>query len=274
MVIGSADNGDVWVSELARGTLANLTTDPANDTLPLWTLDGERVAFASDRGDRQEGIFSRLADGTGPVESLLTVGTGRLLTPWDWSSDDQKMLFSYVEGDDSAVSLDIGVLQLEGSNDWEPLLQTTAREAAPSISPNGDWLAYVSDQTGRFEVYVERFPELGERRQISTSGGISPKWSPAGEELFYRRTSNDGSMMSVTVDFEPVFTPGIPEVLFEGNYVRGGTTGRRHYDVSPDGERFLMIRLTGAIESVEGSAAPITVVLDWFEELKDRVPVP
>jgi hypothetical protein len=197
-----------------------------------------------------------LADGTGPVESLLTVGTGRLLTPWDWSSDDQKMLFSYVEGDDSAVSLDIGVLQLEGSNDWEPLLQTTAREAAPSISPNGDWLAYVSDQTGRFEVYVERFPELGERRQISTSGGTSPKWSPTGGELFYRRTSNDGSMMSVTVDFEPVFTPGIPEVLFEGNYVRGGTTGRRHYDVSPDGERFLMIRLTGKRRNDDGRWFP------------------
>ena len=85
-------------------------------------------------------------------------------------------------------------------------------------------------------------------------------------------------MMSVSVDFEPVFTPGIPEVLFEGNYVRssagGGTTGGRQYDVSPDGERFLMVKLTGAIENVEDSAAPITVVLNWFEELKERVPVP
>ena len=278
MVVGSADNGDVWVSELARGTLTNLTTDPANDRLPLWTLDGERVAFASDRGDRQEGVFSKLADGTGPVESLLTVELGFLLTPWDWSSDGQTMLFSYVAGDDSAVSLDVGVLQLEGNSDWEPLLQTTARETAPSISPNGNWLAYISDQTGRYEVYVERFPELGERRQISTSGGTSPKWSPTGRELFYRRTSNDGSMMSVSVDFEPVFTPGIPKVLFEGNYIRsaagGGTTGGRQYDVSPDGGRFLMVRLTRAIENVEGSEAPITVVLNWFEELKERVPVP
>ena len=90
------------------------------------------------------------------------------------------MVFSYAGGDDSAVTFDIGVLRKEGNGEWEPLLQTTARETAPSISPNGDWLAYISDQTGRFEVYVERFPELGERRQISTSGGISPKWSPTG----------------------------------------------------------------------------------------------
>ncbi len=266
------DNEDVWVSELVRGTLTNLTTDAARDNLPLWVPDGERVVFTSGRENNRLAFFWKLADGTGPVEQLLMGETSGFFRPWDWSADGQTLVFGY-QGTGGDTGADIGVLAMEGEGRWEPLLQTAAREGSPAISPDGDWIAYTSDQTGRFEVYVERFPELGERRQISIDGGRAPTWSPVGRELFYRR-DGDSAMMTVPIDTEPVFTPGRPEVVFEAQYRAGGGVAR-NYDVAPDGERFLMVKQGGAPTDGVGDLAPeITVVLNWFEELKARVPVP
>ena len=272
--IGASENIDVWISEVARGTLTNLTTSPANDLNPLWTRDGARVVFVSNR-DGQDGVFSRLADGTGPVD-LLFSEQSRFIRPSDWSLDGNTLFYSYAGGDEGgSVTSDIGALAQDGS--WEQLLDSGANEGAPAISPDGHWIAYHSDQTGRFEVYVERFPELGQRMQISTTGGRVPRWSANGAELFYRATSANEAVMTVPIELEPTFRPGAPELLFEGNY-RGGTVGgsfhNRHYDVTTDGDRFLMIRLDGGLSQSDGDTPlPITVVLNWFEELKERVPI-
>ncbi len=133
------------------------------------------------------------------------------------------------------------------------------------FSPDGRWLAYHSYASDRFtapDVYVQPFPGPGEKRQISTGGGAEPVWNSNGRELFYR---NGDKMMAVEITTEPTFTAGTPRLLFEGRYERD-VANRTYYDVSPDGQRFLMV------EAAETGTAQINVVLNWFEELKQKVP--
>ncbi len=153
---------------------------------------------------------------------------------------------------------------MEGDRASEPLLATESRETAPSISPDGNWIAYASDETGQAEVYVQRFPGLGGRVPISTDGGQQPLWSPDGSELFYR---GPRGMMAVPVDTEPTFSAGDPEVLFEQQYLDLQTN--RTYDVAPDG-RFLMIK--APTDDGSAPAEQIILVENWFEELKRLVP--
>ena len=262
-IIGQ-EGQDVWIGELARGTLSRLTAMPGVDNVPLWTPDNERVVFATQR--EQPGRFSFFwgrADGTGPVEKLLTSEAAGHFKPYGWSPDAMNMVFDY----GPPPTLDIGLLEMEGEESWRPLLQTEANEAAPALSPDGTWIAYVSDQTGQPEIYVQRFPDLGDRRLISYGGGTAPLWSPDGRELFYR---NGDQMMAVRIDREPTFTPGRPIVVFEGQYQAMFGAISRDYDLSPDGQRFLMIKAGD-----ENAATPqIHIILNWFEELKERVPVP
>ena len=224
-------NEDVWVSELARGTLSRVTTAPGIDNVPLWIPDSERVVFASMReGEGRFSFFQKRADGTGPAEKLLTSDGRGFFRPFGWSSDGTRMIFDY----GPPPFLDVGVLTMEGEETWEPLLQSEANESVPELSPDGAWIAYNSDQTGQCEVYVQRFPDLGDRRQISTSGGSEAHWSPDGRELFYRESTR---LMSVSIDLEPNFSPGSPEIVFDGLPPAASCLGLT-YDLSPDGQRF------------------------------------
>jgi dipeptidyl aminopeptidase/acylaminoacyl peptidase len=146
----------------------------------------------------------------------------------------------------------------------QPFLRTQFDEAVPRFSPDGRWLAYISDESGRFEIYVQPYPGPGRKWQISTEGGTEPVWNPNGRELFYR--SGD-KMMAVDIATQPGFAAGTPRKLFEGRYELPPfpTT---NYDVSPDGQRFLLLK---PIEQ-EAASTQINVVLNWFEELKRRVP--
>ena len=159
---------------------------------------------------------------------------------------------------------------MEGERSWQPLLTSQTPEANPALSPDGQWIAYHSSISGQSEVYVERFPDLGNRGQVSTGGGREPKWSSDGSEVFYR--SLDGArMMSVPIATEPTLTLGDATVLFEGPYYRA--VGR-HYDLAPDG-RFLMIKPSGETSADGASALPqIIVVEGWFDELQRLVPTP
>ena len=158
---------------------------------------------------------------------------------------------------------------MAGEPTWEPLLQTETVESNPTISPDGGWIAYNSDESGDFEVYVQRFPGLGDRRQISTGGGAHPLWSPDGREIFYRAGDR---MMAVSVEPGPTLGVGSTEVLFEGMGQYTFQPGRRAYDFLADGQRFLMLRRGGLTD--ETSAPPqIILVQNWFEELKRLVPV-
>ena len=273
----STGTGDVWVSELSRGTLARLTTGEAFDGSPLWSPDGSRVAFESHRNGQPE-VFWRAADSSGPAELLLTVDESvRAIVPSDWSPD-ATILFAHADFPETGS--DVGMVSIDGPGTWEPLIRTAADEWSPAISPDGRWLAYTSDETGRDEVYVQRFPELEGRTQISVGGGEKPTWSADGLELFYLRArpGPPDAGMRVTLGIDegdpPSLIVGTPEHLFDWRYFGVGGFGslRRYHDVSPDGQRFLVI----APETGDGERgrAEINVVLNWFEELKERVPVP
>jgi dipeptidyl aminopeptidase/acylaminoacyl peptidase len=182
--------------------------------------------------------------------------------PRSWSPDGQILAF---HENNPTTGKDIWVLRLS-DHKAEPFLRTPFNEGGPVFSPDGHWLAYISDESGRPEIYVKPYPGPGGKWQISTEGGSEPAWNHNGRELFFRSGSK---MMAVEVTTLPTFSAGKPKLLFEGQYVpvQAGLMSTA-YDVSPDGQRFLMIK------AGEQAQAPsqINVVLNWFEELKQKVP--
>jgi serine/threonine-protein kinase len=244
--------------------MTRLTFDPGLDEMPLWTPDGNRIVFYSTR-DRG-GLFSKAADGTGAVESLTSGSTPQI--PMAWSEDGTKLLTVSRKGGGGigtfGSSADIGVLAAEGEHSVEWLTKTDFRELRPAISPDGHWMAYDSDASGRSEVYVRPFPNIDDGLwQLSTDGGRSPTWSFDGKELFYRSfafaEARAPAMMRVAVQLSPSFSFGPPDVLFEGTYVVGGND-HRMYDLAADG-RFLMV-------VNRATSTQLHVVLNWFEELE------
>lgn len=265
----SADN------RLARGTLTRLTTDDASDSNPLWSPGGRRVAFSSDRNGRQE-VFWQAADGSGSAERLLTMDDSvTSIVPCVWSPDGNTL---FVQASFPETGPDVGMVSIGGPGTWKPLIQTAASESAPAISPDGRWLAYTSNETGRFEVYVQRFPELEDRRQISLGGGIRPNWPADGREFTYLggRDGVPETVMRVTLDIDedtpPSLVVGTPERLFDWRYFSTPGATRQHA-VSADGQRFLMIATEDGASAGAGRAE-INVVLDWHSELMERVPIP
>ncbi len=252
-------NPDVWVFDLAQGTWMRLTFEAGEDETPIWTPDGRRVTYSSTRAGRPRENFWKPADGSGAEQLLFESNAHPHVS--SWSPDGRALLYTEYG---PATQGDLWACALEGSRtSCRPLLRTPANERAPRFAPDGRWLAYVSDESGRDEVYVQPFPGPGGRWQISYSGGNEPVWSRDGRELFYR----DGEkMMAVPVTTQPAFSAGSPRPLFEGDYV-ATRRGEAAYDISPDGRRFLMVRR-------DPRSAPIqlNVVLNWFEELKKKVP--
>ena len=208
------------------------------------------MAFSSDRAGGPTNLFWKPADGSGPVEQL-TESERYQRYPSSWSPDGQVLAFSEFH---PSTDWDIWVLPLQGERKPRPFLQTQFREGEAVFSPDGHWLAYISDESGRNEVYVRPYPGPGGKRQISTEGGDEPVWAKNGRELFYR---NGDKMMAVDIVTEPQFSAAKPRLLFEGRY--------GSYGIAPDGQRFLM-------ESERKEATQINVVLNWFEELKRLVP--
>ena len=250
------DNGErnVWIYNIARGTLAPLTFGQFNGA-PVWTPDGKRLTFDSSRAGVIN-VFWMQADGTGEAEQLTANPQAQASNSW---SPDGVFTYSQRKG---KAGWDIWVLPLEG--EWEPreFLATQFIETAPMFSPDGGWIAFMSNRSGQPEVYVTPYPGPGGMMQISTEGGTEPHWSPDGTELFYR---NQDKMMAVSIQTEPTFDAGAPEVLFERAYALGNAIMFSNYDVDAEG-RFLMIKET------EQGAGQINVVLNWFEELKRLVP--
>ena len=260
VTVRGADNTDVWIWDLTDETLTRLTFDAAVDQYPLWTPDSERVVFRSDR--EGGGLFWKAADGTGAAERLLA--DANVGAPWTWSADG-RLIFDDQGGQGG---WHISVLTVEGEPNRDVLLDTEFNEGLMAISPDGHWIAYSSDESGQLEVYVRPFPNVDDGHwQVSTSGGSRPVWSPNGRELFYRGSAN---LMVAPIETEPTFARGVPEpVLSTSRYTGGGSP--RFYDISPDGRLFLLTR--GAADDAS-TPAQIVVIQNWFEELKERVPVP
>ena len=189
---------------------------------------------------------------------------GESLNAASWSPDNQVLAFVQYHEDHDC---DVWTLRLGGEP--EPFLESPFREMWPTFSPDGRWLAYVSDQSGRYEVYATPHPGPGPRIQVTADGGLSPAWAPNGRELFFRRPTDKMErlpMMAVDITTEPEFSVGKARELFTGDF--DASVPIRGYDISPDGKRFLMVK-----ESEEQPAATqLIVVLNWFEELKRLVP--
>jgi len=160
---------------------------------------------------------------------------------------------------------DLWVLNL-ADRSAQPFLKTTYEETASKFSPDGKWLVYSSDESGRREIFVQPYPRPGGKWQISTDGGQEPVWNPRGGELFYR---SGNKIMAVDIDTKSGFLPGRPRMLFAGPYLPTAASFP-YYDVSPDGERFLMLK---PVESQASAPTQINIVLNWFEELNQKAPV-
>jgi len=245
----------VWLYDLARETSTKLTFEGTHNDNATWTPDGKRIIFHSN-GEGALNIFWRLADGSGGLERLTTSGLTQV--PRSTSQDGQMVAF--IENNTNTRE-DIWVLQL-ADRKAQPFLRTQFSEETPRFSPDGRWLTYISDESGRYEVYVQPFPGPGGKWQISKEGGMEPVWNRNGRELFYRSGTK---MMAVEIATQPSFSAGNPRVLFEGQYHTNGAADSA-YDVSPDGQRFLMVK------QGERVAAEVSVVVNWPEELKRRAP--
>jgi serine/threonine-protein kinase len=268
-------NEDIWIYDLVRGTMTRLTFDEANDNLAIWTPDSKRIIFCSERAER-ESIFWKAADGTGKVEQIASLPNGWI---WPWSiSNDGNSLFFGQSIDNETGLYNIGMLSMEGERTPKLLLKEKHNEKAPQISPDARWLAYQSNESGQYEVYIRPFPDIdsGGKWQVSTNGGKIPLWSPDGSELFYL---SDDSCMAVEVGAEPTLKLGKTTVLFKGTYsshTNPDGSQDTSWDIHPDGTRFLMMKPSPSIDAAPATAAPrprINIVLNWFEELKQRVPV-
>jgi len=251
-------NPGLWLYDLARSTLTRLTE---STILPrsLWTPDGKRLTFASAPSGAMN-LYWMPADGSGAPERLTT--SENVQYPGSWSPDGGVLAFSEA---DPTTGWGIWVME-QGDRKTRPFLQTPANEYQPSFSPDGRYLAYGSDESGRREVYVRPFPGSGGKVQISTEGGVEPVWARNGRELFYR--SGD-KMMAAAVETKPVFAASKPKLLFEGRYETViFAFYEPNYDVSPDGQRFLMIKAS----EQESAPTQLNVVLNWSDELRRLAP--
>jgi Tol biopolymer transport system component len=257
--IAEGGRRDIWTYELSSERLARLTRAGDNRT-PIWTRDGQRLTYSSKRGDAWQ-LFWQPADGSGQPEPL--VSGQMLLVPGSWSTDDRVLV--YTDGGTGPAGSDMFALSRDGERKPQPLVDTSGEQRQPSLSPDGRWLAYLSTDTGRGEVFVSDFPAAASRHQVSVEGGREPKWSRDGRELAYRF---GGRMFAVPVDTSRGFSAGKPRVLFEGRFVIGTLDVMGlDYDLAPDG-RFLMVK-PGPEEQLPRG---FRVVLNWVDELARRVP--
>ena len=244
-----ASSPDIWILELARGTFARVTSDPATDWFPVWAKDNERVFFGSAR-TRATSLFQRNITGGAREETLAVPDFARY--PLDVTSDG-RLLFQEGRTD----GYDLGVLTLKEPRVPALLLNTPFSEVQARVAPNNRWLAYATDESGHFEVYVRGLSAAGRQWTISSGGGMQPEWRRDGRELFY--ISRDRKLMAVAVTTDAdTFAAGVPEVLFDVDVPEANAPYPNDYAVSADGQRFLVNTL---LDQPSGPA--LAVVLNW-----------
>ena len=270
----AADDGtsDIFIYDLAREASNRLTFEGWNVN-PLWSRDGQRVVFTSARPDGF-GLSWKAANGTGQVEGLSTTRPIEMASGWGGEPGTLVVVRA-----SSMTDADIHLLRLDADRDSEPLIATSFSESLPTVSPDGRWIAYQSDESGRWAVYVRPLPNIDDGKwQVSPEAGFSPVWSRDGGELFYIAPGPDSrAMMAVGYAGDPTFTPARPERLFTlpNDTDFGGAF--REWDVAPDGQRFVMLREgegdpTG--NDPRQGPAELVYVGNWFAELAERVPIP
>jgi Tol biopolymer transport system component len=247
---------DLWLCEVSGSNPMRFTLNPGLDFNPIWSPDGSRIVWASDR-DVITNLYQKAASGAGEETQLLKSDYNRV--PTDWSPDGRFIIYRQT---DPKTKADIWVLPMTGSGEAKPrpLVQTEYNETAGTLSPDGRWMAYMSNESGRFEIYVQSFPDGGGKRQVSNGGGIGPRWRRGGRELFYY--APNGKLMAAQVRIGERFEVDEVVPLFE--FIRGNRMDPfAPFAVTSDGKRFLIH------EEVETNPnAPLTVVVNCMADLR------
>jgi serine/threonine-protein kinase len=249
---------DIWFYDLERETMSRLHSEGSNRSA-AWTPDGRRIVFSSDHGGKAFNLFSAPADGSAQPQRLTQSDGNQFVS--SISPDGRTLTFLQLG---LPTSGDVYTLPLDGSGPAEPLIQTGFFHYSAVFSPDGRWLAYTSDETGQQEVFVQSYPDPAAKWQISNQGGTGPRWSPTGDELFYR---HEAGMFAVSIETKPDFKPGRPQLLFEKPILEASPAAS--YDISTDGQRFIM---PGLPEGDLTSIHQLVVVQNWFEELEHLAP--
>ncbi len=255
---GGNGNIDIWLDEFARGISTRFTFDPAMETSPIWSPDGSSVVFVSNR-DGFSNLYRKPANGAGNEEALLKSVDRK--DAYDWSPDGRFLLYA---ARNQGSTIDLWVLPLAGDNRKPWLyLKTEFDEGSGQFSPDGRFVAYNSNESGKNEIYVQPFPApSGGKWRVSNEGGTQPRWRRDGKEMFY--VSNDAKLMALEVSLNPAFKAGIPKALFPVSY--NGSSNE--YDVTANGQRFLVNSVIPGSESEASAASHVTVVLNWQAALK------
>ena len=276
-------SSQIWTYDLSGETAIQRLTLEGNNYRPTWTPDGQRIAFASDRGGATS-IYWQAADGSGLAERLTTAEEGTYHWPDSWSPDGNTLAFRLESNEaggrpnTTANEMDIWAVSLDGGRPAEPEpIRATPQmqDLGAAFSPDGRWLAYASGTSAglQFEIFVEPFPPTGERRLVSRDLGMIPLWSRNGRELFYRTVNQTGAapqtLRKIDVTTDPSFTFATEETVAIGTFMSTGYY--RSFDVTPDGERFLVV-LPAERTEVDTPQPRFIVVQNWFEELRRLVP--
>jgi Tol biopolymer transport system component len=244
--------GDLWIQDLARANFTRLASrDAVINAFPTWLPDGRRVIYRSPSGLRIQD-----AEGTGQTQTLS--GTSDYDYPASFASDDALVILRSTQ----KTSFDILSVSLRDSTNVKPVLVTMAYEGGARLSPDGKWLAYVSDESGQNDVYLRPYPAVDRRWTVSTQGGTQPVWNANGKEIFYR---NNDKMMVVDLTTTPEVKLSTPRLLFEQRYAYGVGITIANYDVTPDGQNFIMVK-----DEVTGGR--LNVIFNWFTELNRLAP--
>ena len=239
-------SGDLWIQDLARDTRTRFVSGPTDDSAPVWSPDGRRLAYFSCCEDDST---LHIKDSGDTGKGQLPVKDQRFIPPNDWSQDGRFIIY------EKDLGQELWVLPLSGDGKPYAFIQTQSSDPRARFSPDGQWVAFVSEETGRREVYVTRFDKPGEKWRISTDGGNAPRWRRDGRELFY--LTADGKVMTVQIKPGTEFNAGTPTQLFKADPLS------TDYDVTADGQRFLFIASAPGTQLL-----PFAVVLDWMADLK------
>jgi dipeptidyl aminopeptidase/acylaminoacyl peptidase len=246
-------NQDIWLLEIASGALRRFTFEAGNDVNPIWSPDGSRIVFASNRKGSGD-LYQKPTSGTAEEKLLLSTPLGKQAA--DWSPDGRFLLY---RTQDLKTRYDIWALPLDEGQKPFAVVQTSFDERDAQFSPDGKWIAYESDESGRFEIYLQPFPGPGAKWPVSRNGGAQVRWRSDAKELFY--VGLDERLMAVPIRLpsnDQDVEIGAAVALFSSHVGGAVTVRRQQYTVSPDGQRFLMNTV-----SDEASTSPITVIQNW-----------
>ena len=264
---GNSGPSDLWVLELSRSSRTRVTFGGNNRFYPIWTPDGTRLVHA-DGAAAQNRLLSTPADGSGGSDTLLELGDRRF--PTSWSADGRTLSYYVGPTGTPTDSRDLWMLDVDGDTRTPaPFVETRFTELGAIFSPNGRWVAYVSNRSGRNDVYVRPFPGPGTEVTISVEGGQEPVWAPSGSELYYR---HDDELVVVSVDeVGSSLSVGTPRHVLDDRFMRdlsGAPGGVANYDIAPNGEQFVMV---DAPSGAGDDSVELHLVLNWIEELRQRV---